>query len=408
MIINQIYSIDSCDDVELNIKRGSKLEFRLTYDDSKEIEAIVCIIPGGAEDMNNYIYVDDYLARNYNVAIININYHCIGNRPHLDSSFYLDDIDKIILDTSLKTINLNHINVFDINSYENLNNAFIRIDQEIQKLKLNQKLNQNYKLRTHVSFLPSKNEYQNFGIMQAMDILNAIFYIKENSPFKLMGGGIRTILFGNSYGGYLANLCAKIAPWSIDFILDNSSFVNLFGNIFRLIGFGKEIDFTRYHGTYDDTLFKNIFLYLSDKTYWNNNKFSKKYFSNARKIIREPLNKEHLIIQSLYPNPKYILYHSIFDERSPFENKENFVHILKELNFKVEFFAVSQVDNKFIKNLNHGMGLSTKLFFKKHLLQILKEPLQDKICKKEVSYKCDELVYTFKEENHQIILNITN
>lgn len=409
MIINQIYSIDSCDDVELNIKRGSKLEFRLTYDDSKEIEAIVCIIPGGAEDMNNYIYVDDYLARNYNVAIININYHCIGNRPHLGSSFYLDDIDKFILDTSLKTINLNHINVFDINSYENLNNAFIRIDQEIQKLKLNQKLNQNYKLRTHVSFLPSKNEYQNFGIMQAMDILNAIFYIKENSPFKLMrGGGIRTILFGNSYGGYLANLCAKIAPWSIDFILDNSSFVNLFGNIFRLIGFGKEIDFTRYHGTHDDTLFKNIFLYLSDKTYWNNNKFSKNYFSNARKIIREPLNKEHLIIQSLYPNPKYIVYHSIFDERSPFKNKENFVHILKELNFKVEFFAISQVDNKFIKNLNHGMGLSTKLFFKKHLLQILKEPLQDKICKKEVSYKCDELVYTFKEENHQIILNITN
>ncbi|EAH6747022.1 hypothetical protein GHZ33_06275, partial [Campylobacter jejuni] len=95
-------------------------------------------------------------------------------------------------------------------------------------------------------------------------------------------------------------------------------------------------------------------------------------------------------------------------KRSPFENKENFVHILKELNFKVEFFAISQVDNKFIKNLNHGMGLSTKLFFKKHLLQILKEPLQDKICKKEISYKCDELVYTFKEENHQIILNITN
>ncbi|EKS1358417.1 DUF2920 family protein, partial [Campylobacter coli] len=324
MIINQIYSIDSCDDVELNIKRGSKLEFRLTYDDSKEIEAIVCIIPGGAEDMNSYIYIDDYLTRNYKVAVININYHCIGNRPHLGSSFYLDDIDKFILDTSLKAINLKCINVYGINSYENLNNAFIRIDQEIQKLKLNQQLHQNYKLKTHVSFLPFKNEYQNFGIMQAMDILNAIFYIKENSPFKLMrGGGIRTILFGNSYGGYLANLCAKIAPWSIDFILDNSSFVNLFGNIFRLIGFGKEIDFTRYHGTYDDTLFKNIFLYLSDKTYWNNNKFSKKYFSNARKIIREPLNKEHLIIQSLYPNPKYILYHSIFDERSPFENKEN-------------------------------------------------------------------------------------
>ncbi|WP_251831918.1 DUF2920 family protein, partial [Campylobacter jejuni] len=52
-----------------------------------------------------------------------------------------------------------------------------------------QQLHQNYKLKTHVSFLPFKNEYQNFGIMQAMDILNAMFYIKENSPFKLMGGG---------------------------------------------------------------------------------------------------------------------------------------------------------------------------------------------------------------------------
>ncbi len=412
MVINQIYSIDSCDDMELNIIRESKLDFRLTYDDSKEIKAIVCIIPGGAEDMNNYIYVDDYLARNYNVAVININYHCIGNRPHLGSSFYLDDIDKIILDTSLKTINLNHINVFDINSYENLNNIFINIDQEIKKLKLNQKLNQNYKLRTHVSFLPSKNEYQNFGIMQAMDILNAILYIKIKFLFKLMvksgGGDIKTILFGNSYGGYLANLCAKIAPWSIDYILDNSSFIDFFGDIFRLIGFGKEIDFTRYHGTYSDSLFDNMFIYFSDKTYWTSNKFSKNYFSNARKIIREPFNKEHLKTQSLYPNPKYILYHSVFDERSPFENKKNFVYILKELNFKVEFFAVSQVDNKFIKNLNHGMGISTKLFFKKHLPQILHDPLQNKTCKKEISYKCDDLIYTFKEKDCQIILSITN
>ncbi|MCR6577503.1 DUF2920 family protein, partial [Campylobacter insulaenigrae] len=40
MLINKTYFIDSCDDVELNIKRESKLEFRLTYDDEKEIEAV--------------------------------------------------------------------------------------------------------------------------------------------------------------------------------------------------------------------------------------------------------------------------------------------------------------------------------------------------------------------------------
>ncbi len=119
MIINQIYSIDSCDDVELNIKRGSKLEFRLTYDDSKEIEAIVCIIPGGAEDMNNYIYVDDYLARNYNVAIININYHCIGNRPQTGASFYINELDRLILKTSLETIGIRlPIDVQNLKTYD--------------------------------------------------------------------------------------------------------------------------------------------------------------------------------------------------------------------------------------------------------------------------------------------------
>ncbi|MFG5097410.1 DUF2920 family protein, partial [Campylobacter lari] len=46
MLKNETYFIDSCDDIELGIKRESKLEYRITYDDSKDIKAIVCIIPG--------------------------------------------------------------------------------------------------------------------------------------------------------------------------------------------------------------------------------------------------------------------------------------------------------------------------------------------------------------------------
>ncbi|MBK1972288.1 DUF2920 family protein, partial [Campylobacter sp. 2018MI35] len=38
MLINKSYKINSCDDVELNIKRESKLEYRLTFDDSKDIK----------------------------------------------------------------------------------------------------------------------------------------------------------------------------------------------------------------------------------------------------------------------------------------------------------------------------------------------------------------------------------
>ncbi|TBR78489.1 DUF2920 family protein, partial [Campylobacter novaezeelandiae] len=37
MLINKFYEINSCDDVELNIKRESKLEYRITFDDSKDL-----------------------------------------------------------------------------------------------------------------------------------------------------------------------------------------------------------------------------------------------------------------------------------------------------------------------------------------------------------------------------------
>lgn len=119
MIINQIYSIDSCDDVELNIKRGSKLEFRLTYDDSKEIEAIVCIISGLGGDIDDNLYIEEYCARNYNVAVLSVNYHCIGNRPQTGASFYINELDRLILKTSLETIGIRlPIDVQNLKTYD--------------------------------------------------------------------------------------------------------------------------------------------------------------------------------------------------------------------------------------------------------------------------------------------------
>ncbi|MCR6582358.1 DUF2920 family protein [Campylobacter insulaenigrae] len=190
MLVDKTYFIDSCDDVELNIKRESKLEFRLAYDDEKEIEAVICVISGIGNDINDDLYISDFIARNYKIAVVNVNYHCIGNRPQTGSTFYLDDIDKLILKTSLETINLNiPYDVYAINSYNEMNDIMKYINYEIEKMKTHWKIEQNYRLDLSVSLQPTKNEYQNFGIMQATDILNALLYINKNPPFKIMGGG---------------------------------------------------------------------------------------------------------------------------------------------------------------------------------------------------------------------------
>ncbi|HEB8468337.1 TPA: DUF2920 family protein [Campylobacter jejuni] len=199
MIINQIYSIDSCDDVELNIKRGSKLEFRLTYDDSKEIEAIVCIISGLGGDIDDNLYIEEYCARNYNVAVLSVNYHCIGNRPQTGASFYINELDRLILKTSLEAIGIQlPVDMQNLKTYDEFYCVVDFVNKFIEKLKKEKELSEDYCLYLSVGLEPTKNEYQNYGIMQAMDIINAILYININLPFKVsnmstvsrMGGGI--------------------------------------------------------------------------------------------------------------------------------------------------------------------------------------------------------------------------
>ncbi|EIZ1686349.1 DUF2920 family protein [Campylobacter lari] len=407
MLKNETYFINSCDDVELGIKRESKLEFKLTYDDSKDIKAIVCIISGlgGDSDDNYKTNFATFVAQNYDVAVLSVNYHCIGNRPQTGAVYFLDDIDKLILDTSLKTINLKiPFDIKNIDTFEKINNCLEYIDNEINFLKSQWILDHSYKLKLSITLQPTKNEYQNFGIMQAIDILNAILYTKN---YLLQNKNLKTILIGSSHGGYLANLCAKIAPWNIDNIVDNSSYAK---TCLRLIGFEKEVDYTKYYGFLTPNVSNNIIIFGFDKTHWTTNKQSPFYFSFARELIRDILNEEHLKIQSKFPNPKYIFYHSKFDTTiAPCEEKEELFDILDNLNFQYDSYIIdnkNQIDGKFIKNLKHGMGIPMKLLIKKHLPQILEEPFNDKICKKEISYKSDDLIYTFKEEDNKIKLSI--
>ncbi|EAJ3983567.1 DUF2920 family protein, partial [Campylobacter coli] len=82
MLINQTFEIDSCDDVELNIKRTSKLEYRISYDDEKEIKAIVFIIGGfGANANISFLDFDrEYIAKNFDVVAVHVFYHCFCHR----------------------------------------------------------------------------------------------------------------------------------------------------------------------------------------------------------------------------------------------------------------------------------------------------------------------------------------
>ncbi|RQD66671.1 DUF2920 family protein [Campylobacter hepaticus] len=411
MIVNDTYEIDSCDDVELGIKRESKLEFKLCFDDEKTPEALVFVIPGLGGDANeNYRdHLAEFIAKEFNVAFVSVNYHCIGNRPQTGSSFYLDDIDKLILKTSCETIDIG-IDLNKLNTLDGVSSTLREVDKILEERKNQGIIDSDFILSLHLSLQPKKNEYQNFGIMQAQDLLNVALYLKKHAPFDTKQGNIPVIMIGSSHGGYLVHLAAKIAPWIIDGVVDNSSYAKF---PWRLVGFGKEIDFTRYYCFGTGIFFKHIHIYCSDKTFWTSNTSSPYFFSPARKMIRHILEPSHLEIQAKYQNPYYVSYHSYYDKSiAPFNEKNELYKCLKKLQFDVKLHVIKeakQVDGKFIKNLDHGMEMSIKTLIAKELplmLEKIKQKMKIEYKEKKVTYPCEDLIYQFSEENDKISLKI--
>ncbi|MBK2001340.1 DUF2920 family protein, partial [Campylobacter sp. 2018MI35] len=87
---------------------------------------------------------------------------------------------------------------------------------------------------------------------------------------------------------------------------------------------------------------------------------------------------------------------------------KEFYDLLRQNGFDATLHSVDKIDSKFIKNLKHGMGISTKLLIKKELPSLLLEFKKQKYIndKKQITYLSDDLSYTFKEENDKIILKI--
>ena len=408
MLVNRIYKIPSCDDVELDIKRESMLEFKLCYDDEKPVKAVVFIVPGLGGDANDSYreHLAQFIADEFNVAVASVNYHCIGNRPQNGATYFLDDLDKIILKKKHSDINIEIPSKIGIETLPAL-------DAKISRKKANGDLPNDFKLQIPITLQPTKNEYQNFGVMQAQDVINAALFIKANPPFNSITdiNELSVILIGSSHGAYINALAAKFAPWLIDGIIDNSSYAKL---NWELIGLGKEIDYVKFSEYFTDIYFKNIRIYAFTKTMWTLlNKSSSSNFSQAREDIRNPLNAEHLKIQSLYPKPIYVGYHcAVKDHCAPPEEKAQLYEELRNLGFDATLYMIkdeSQLDGKFIKTLTHGLDMSIKTLISKELPPMLSKIAicKKQICKnKTVSYVADDLEYKFFEENGKINLEI--
>ncbi|HEF9813806.1 TPA: DUF2920 family protein [Campylobacter coli] len=401
MLINQSFEIDSCDDVELNIKRTSKLEYRISYDDEKEIKAIVFIIGGYGANANIY-FLDsyrNYIAKNFDVVTINVFYHCFCQRRSdvekysAFTMFTKDDVSN--LSQALLEIGVN-INV----NLENAQQCYELLNQNITTLKSQRKLAQNYQAKFTSTFIPPNGDYQNYGIMAALDHINALKDLVKRFPEfadlpKIYGGG--------SYGGYLSLLIAKIAPWYVDGVIDNSGSA-LPSPMFILERESGQYDY------FEEYPHNKIGFFI--KTYWNADVSSKYFFHTENYLIRIIPNLAHLTIQAnINKNIILVSYHSLKDPFNTAKDKQTLFLAYKELGYDATLHLIkdeSEIDGRFIKDLNHGMRISDKALFRKELPLMLEKLQKRKSLMQEnsISYPCGNKVFIFKDVGDKFELTI--
>ncbi|EKD6905375.1 DUF2920 family protein, partial [Campylobacter coli] len=275
------------------------------------------------------------------------------------------------------------------------------LSEIMTELKMLNRLPYDFEERLSATFIPSRGEYQNFGIMAAIDHINALKDLVKRFPKfadlpKIYGGG--------SYGGYLSLLIAKIAPWYVDGVVDNS------GSALPPLNYilGREMEHS-YGDYYEDFPHNRIIFFL--KTHWTRKENSPYFFNNENYFIRTLLNKDHLILQSQKnKNIIYVSYHSKEDPLTPANFKEQTMQILKILGYDVSLNLIDEnkIDGKFIKNLDHGCGIPDKALFRKELPLMLKKLQGRKSFMQEnsISYPCGNKVFTFKDVENQLKLII--
>ncbi|EMJ8390192.1 DUF2920 family protein [Campylobacter jejuni] len=402
MLINQSFEIDSCDDVELNIKRTSKLEYRISYDDEKEIKAIVFIIGGYGANANIY-FLDsyrNYIAKNFDVVAVHVFYHCFcQRRSDVEKYSTLADFTKDDLKLIEKVLRK-----YNIPCDQLANNTVVShceyLSEIMTELKMLNRLPYDFEERLSATFIPSRGEYQNFGIMAAIDHINALKDLVKRFPEfadlpKIYGGG--------SYGGYLALLIAKIAPWYVDGVIDNSGSA-LPSPMFILERESGQYDY------FEEYPHNKIGFFI--KTHWNADVNSKYFFHAENYLIRIIPNLAHLTIQaSVNKNIILVSYHSLKDPFNTAKDKQTLFLAYKELGYDATLHLIkdeSEIDGRFIKDLNHGMRITDKALFRKELPLMLEKLQKRKSFMQEnsISYPCGNKVFTFKDVGDKFELAI--
>jgi len=365
-------TFESNNDFELgyqNKKRTCKYHI---YNSVKN-NGLVVYIPGFGSDLGEYSNVFcKKIVERYNLSSMVVEYFCINCRLSVGATLKVEPQDIQEVYQLIQTMGGQPTGDWS------------------QDFELLAKLceQQNQPATISASLVPQKNEYQNFGIIAALDIVNAI----RDAVSKYGLDSNNVMLIGSSYGGYIANLVTKIAPGYMRAVLDNSSWAE--PNLRYVVG--RELKSPEASTQITPWVTANLYV----KSPWTLNPDLPNSFTSHRYEIRSFSSHQlkQMATQGGANTTMYLFMHSVDDPIANTQSKIAMANQMMELGMKVHMTVVDKkdVDGTYVKEISHGMGLSMLTFFDRFYASITEEQAHFKSTAHTiVKYQCHDCCYVF-------------
>lgn len=331
------HSVAGHPDAELGLCGERKVRYRI-HGSEMASAGIVVYIPGFGGDLGAYSEVFcEKVAGHHGMAALCVDYFCMRSRPSVGASISLLPDERAraltLLGLSPETVDRDLLRALDC-------------------------FRPREPLRFHGLLTPPDGAYQNFGVMAALDTLNAI----EDAMCRYNGNRDNLILVGSSYGGYLAQMVNKFRPGYARALFDNSSWAE--PNLAYVVG--RDIGAVEYQCT----LQGGVELALCVCSPWRMVAGHPHEFDVDAFIIRSFSASQLDQMAAQGGTATFcLMVHAIHDPIAPTEAKLAMARAMLARGFNAELvlFDESSIDGNFIRNMEHGMGLSMLQFFEQGL-----------------------------------------
>lgn len=369
------------EDFELHVPRERPVTYLAEVPDDGPAQGLVFLIHGfgGDRDPAYSATLRRYIADKYKLVAVMVHSHCYVCRPDDDPA--LGSVQLVLDEDSILTA-LGRLAVqghkIDIGS--GTNGEVIKFFKSFP----------NEEIRLNAILMPPANEYQNFGVLSALDHLCALNdLIDRGVEFDRNN----IVCAGSSHGGYIAHMVHKLAPNTISAVIEASAYTEplpwQINSSFR--------EFKHVEG--------NITIGCSTFKRWQQHDCSDStFFGPARSMIRDVALPDHFTVidANVTRRCRFRMVHSAADHISPIETKKRQAELLVGAGFDATLDVIedSDVDGKFIKNTDHGMGIALNMLFDRYYPTLTSEPTTlDRDLGTELRYRCGKLEYMFRHSD---------